>query len=1025
KTLEERETRYNVFGEITGKRLVKTDSTTKSTDSWQEVTEYNNQGKVWKSNANNGVTRYYLYDRNGNATLQLDTTGTGITAKSADQLKDLTGVSYTETVYDKRNQVVEVREPKFNQDKLDTSLNLFNQTISRTVDKSTVSLTDSASKLSFNAETQKLSIQANAQAKRVMIKYWPKGSTATASNTFTVDMQATATAGLFVLDIGAIQANIEYSYSYSSSDYYGGSFESGTGAIKRSVNVVDVFSGGTVSAKPSVDINDIDYTFKGKAELINNKYILIKDLPKETSRVEVKYRVENLDNWGTLSYAAPFDSNYGGYLVNLNGLDTNTRFDYFYILYDSKGHILGGNTGLVHQNFLNQRDIFYDYYKDVIYEDKGKVINEKTDLNKSIWSLGGSVDSTIVSSSPLKIKYTFSQNGIRNYGDYVFSLFFKGKNGGFEKVTPNSYASRGEGNLDVIVEFTKDELDRIYNITEISNQGSKGFLDVKIGLFQDKKYIEIGSGVQNISINNNYWGPSYSLDGTSKISLKEKSTIRLTNQSINTTSSILYYRPVGSNNIPEDKYSGWNVVQAEPLYDIYGERVNGVFDVNLPYIKDGQKYEFQYISFNKMEVINRQNGILEPYGLWDGSLMILMSNIPLNYGGNGFVIPHQGYRINSGFAFFIPTISRGTYGPDYPTSDAKIQYRKVGTQEWIDSAAFGTWETGYLLWETADLADGDYEFKLKTYNTFEGESYIDDGLITETKLIGKIRKDFVLEVLEQWPSSLFENKITFSAQPAGSSKVTVKYGTAAGLLNKTAILTVGSDGKAILDATDLAEQNLLGSTTVYYSYETTDANGKLLNRATGYVNVGMGASSGQHTNQLNDSWLDFQPAQNNGSKMELFYRKRQVDASGNFVSDLVSADINSDAYWASNNQFQKVSITPSNGIYRWNLNDLVPTSGFENYEYFYQLYDSAGKAIAFVPGKLSIDSKGNGSSQQNKWVINGSGDRASQIVKSQTYNAFGEIISETDGNGNTSSLSYNTMGKLTKKVLPTVDIRKA
>ncbi|MEI1732465.1 hypothetical protein V8P91_18990, partial [Acinetobacter baumannii] len=170
---------------------------------------------------------------------------------SADQLKDLTGVSYTETVYDKRNQVIEVREPKFNQDKLDTSLNLFNQTISRTVDKSTVSLTDSASKLSFNAETQKLSIQANAQAQRVMIKYWPKGSTATASNTLTVDMQATTTAGLFVLDIGAIQANIEYSYSYSSSDATGKVLDSGTGVIKRSVNVVDVFSGGTVSANPA------------------------------------------------------------------------------------------------------------------------------------------------------------------------------------------------------------------------------------------------------------------------------------------------------------------------------------------------------------------------------------------------------------------------------------------------------------------------------------------------------------------------------------------------------------------------------------------------------------------------------------------------------------------------------------------------------------------------------------------------------------------------------------------------------
>ncbi|MDC5241558.1 hypothetical protein NRA25_18450, partial [Acinetobacter baumannii] len=103
----------------------------------------------------------------------------------------------------------------------------------------------------FNAETQKLSIQANAQAQRVMIKYWPKGSTATASNTLTVDMQATTTAGLFVLDIGAIQANIEYSYSYSSSDATGKVLDSGTGVIKRSVNVVDVFSGGTVSANPA------------------------------------------------------------------------------------------------------------------------------------------------------------------------------------------------------------------------------------------------------------------------------------------------------------------------------------------------------------------------------------------------------------------------------------------------------------------------------------------------------------------------------------------------------------------------------------------------------------------------------------------------------------------------------------------------------------------------------------------------------------------------------------------------------
>ncbi|MGQ1620992.1 LysM peptidoglycan-binding domain-containing protein [Acinetobacter baumannii] len=1070
KTLEERETRYNVFGEITGKRLVKTDSTTKSTDSWQEVTEYNNQGKVWKSNANNGVTRYYLYDRNGNATLQLDTTGTGITAKSADQLKDLTGVSYTETVYDKRNQVVEVREPKFNQDKLDTSLNLFNQTISRTVDKSTVSLTDSANKLSFNAETQKLSIQTNAS--RVIFKYWPKGSTATASNTFTVDMQATTTAGLFVLDIGAIQANIEYSYSYThkyNTDFYGVKLTDGTGTIKRSVNIAQAFSGGKVIANPIIDINDIDYSVKGKPDIINKKYLLIKDIPVETKRVEVKYRVNpSPESWGTLIYSADFNNDYNGYLVNLSGLeapDRNVMYDFVYILYDAKGHILGGNSfeyTLSMANYWEDADpalngnilnIFDERFKKAIFSDKDKSINGKVDVNQAISSSGGEVVATLISNSPFKIKYTFTEAQLTSYkankSDYQISFFFKGKNGIYEKKDPTRYAYNGFSHLDIELEFTKDEFDRFYNINESINKVSNGFLDVKIGLYQDQRYLEIGGGLQNLSVSTAYVGPPiYNLASSSKIALYSQSTIRLTNQPLNTTSLEFFVRKQESSYFDytlgrfQYHFSDWKRYQATPVYDIYGEKIEGVFEIYLGDLSSDNHYQFEYVSFNKMEIINRQQGDFrttknqEGYG---GIAISSVSTIPLNYGGNGFVMPNwgnvkepngYGQLGENGFAFFIPTIwdiNPPAYG--FPSAYVKIKYRQVGTKDWITSYAFADEKTGYFYWKTDDLTAGEYEFQVRSHKFFD-EAW--DDIVEDAKLnlqlIGKVSIGTELgnlKVLEQWSSSLFQNQITFAGQPIGSSQVTIKYGTAAGLLNKTAVLPVDSEGKAILDILELAEQNLLGSTTVYYSYETTDASGKLLNRATGYVNVGVGAGSGQHTNQLNDSWLDFQPAQNNGSKMELFYRKRQVDASGNFVSDLVSADINSDAYWASSNQFQKVSLTPSNGIYRWNLNDLVPKSGFENYEYFYQLYDSAGKVIAFVPGKLSIDSKGNGSSQQNKWVINGSGDRASQIVKSQTYNAFGEIISETDGNGNTSSLSYNTMGKLTKKVLPTVDIRKS
>ncbi|MFW6713720.1 hypothetical protein ACODTS_17715, partial [Acinetobacter pittii] len=394
-------------------------------------------------------------------------------------------------------------------------------------------------------------------------------------------------------------------------------------------------------------------------------------------------------------------------------------------------------------------------------------------------------------------------------------------------------------------------------------------------------------------------------------------SINFYNQPIQTNLIVFYYKELGS-----DK--PYNILGAFPLKNIYDEVIPGAFNLSFTsMLSPLKKYEFKYISVKgeglaAKEILNYQQGTIE-----FNNTGMQVNTTPLNYGGDGFIL------FGGTSVYFIDQFNKY----NTKTTTAQLKIRKVGTIEWEIVPLNGKYN--WFSWSGGNRVDGDYEFELDSIN--QPLETVPVG-----RIIGKLRLGSQPKVLSYIPKSFAQNQITFAGQPTGSSKVTVKYGTAAGLLDKTAVLTVGSDGKAILDATDLAEQNLLGSTTVYYSYETNDANGKLLNRATGYVNVGVGAGSGQHTNQLNDSWLDFQPAQNNGSKMELFYRKRQVDASGNFVSDLVSADINSDAYWASSNQFQKVSITPSNGIYRWNLNDLVPKSGFENYEYFYQLYDSAG-----------------------------------------------------------------------------------
>ncbi len=44
------------------------------------------------------------------------------------------------------------------------------------------------------------------------------------------------------------------------------------------------------------------------------------------------------------------------------------------------------------------------------------------------------------------------------------------------------------------------------------------------------------------------------------------------------------------------------------------------------------------------------------------------------------------------------------------------------------------------------------------------------------------------------------------------------------------------------------------------------------------------------------------------------------------------------------------------------------------------------------------------------------------LVRSRSYTAFGEVASETDARGNTTNYAYNTMGRLTQKMAPTVNV---
>ncbi|WP_394539614.1 hypothetical protein PRJ39_02970 [Lysobacter enzymogenes] len=103
----ERRTRYNLFGDVTGRGT--------GPSGWQEVAEYDYAGRVLKSNMDGGVTRLNIYDGAGNAAVRIESQTINL-ASAAWTLERVLGASAEEsaqlattlTLYDRRNQAIDV-----------------------------------------------------------------------------------------------------------------------------------------------------------------------------------------------------------------------------------------------------------------------------------------------------------------------------------------------------------------------------------------------------------------------------------------------------------------------------------------------------------------------------------------------------------------------------------------------------------------------------------------------------------------------------------------------------------------------------------------------------------------------------------------------------------------------------------------------------------------------------------------------------------------------------------------------------
>ncbi|KVG05594.1 hypothetical protein WJ24_26845 [Burkholderia vietnamiensis] len=107
---------YNAYGEIVGRRT--SEGPYSQGGAWQEYTDYDNAGRVVRTNFNDGISHLYMYDRNGNATLKVESTQTDVRAFSIETGGDLekllqkADMMQTFTRYDARNQVIQIRQPK-------------------------------------------------------------------------------------------------------------------------------------------------------------------------------------------------------------------------------------------------------------------------------------------------------------------------------------------------------------------------------------------------------------------------------------------------------------------------------------------------------------------------------------------------------------------------------------------------------------------------------------------------------------------------------------------------------------------------------------------------------------------------------------------------------------------------------------------------------------------------------------------------------------------------------------------------
>lgn len=1103
-TGEIRETRYNVFGEVTGKKLNGGGSV-----GWQEQTEYDKVGRILRSNQGDGAYKLYGYDANGNTTLQIQSNGANLSTLTLDQALMLSPsqISLSYSRYDKRNLLIETIQPKMSSAGEQIVVKqIIDQTIGENINGGTVTVTDmtavdgdpfvvsdasSVSSIVGSGSVSGTIVEKKSLSDSLVgleptyntdynlnLKIVPPDCSSLGQGDFQVVVTLLTSEGVRTIVSYASQhlgnsaiinvSNIKLASNWSSSLFDIPPLVFGDDALVelyKRTTAGDVLVSSTkflnVATKIQLLHSSSATTSNLGTQTISTDKSVFNGLPSSSDRFVLFSRLAGSSDRWTVTDAT--NVAVGAFEIDWNGWSTTAR-EFRSFALDKDGNIVAANTGTISSDrSVTQAPMqtsggtglaFMDSSGAIHFIEQGADAASLAIRYRPVGLPAGSALTAVISpatvagvATPGWFKFDPAAHGIS--GGYEFEIEARNASGSIINQSTSSFT----------VGSAESVFEDIAGIKHFSGPSSSGVVAPSIGnttstlsfsnIVYSVDWLVPTKGDLNTAIQISpyeyptrvvvtYGNTALVNNGYPNISVSQTFAPNQTRGVLVIPDKAIFY------------YSGPNAWQNIKIYrqSPTGEVlvVNSTAEAPSGYLHNSRVIEGQdnfRFDFSDPSLVNRLIFATKPAGSSAGWTFQTLpynatqgatfdwsafarGNYEFQYmavGTSGNVLNHSSGTLvlndNSPVAIQSPqTVGGGAVlmdttgalnflGLDNTANSLTLRYRLADsnntwqTHTLTPRAPDGAATLGYFQFKPSDFGlSGKYEYRLEAKNA---------SSVVLSRLAGTFNTGDSSSVS---PLVGYQNQpavVHFTSQPttAETMKVFYRVRGSTGAYTSVTIQKVGT-GAFDWDASALVADRF-ADYAYEYRYETYNASNALIKQGAGQLQLGANPKILTTGLAQAEATVTFDVPHTDATRMMLYYRNAATPT----------------ASYSSVERTRTDSTTP----FVWDASALMPASRQLSLDYYYVLFDSSGQPVRAVDGDdIRVDGVINFSDdaieKKVEWVIQPS-SKDSVIVRKQSYNAFGEIDSETDGRLNVTHFKYNTLGLLVEKQDPITSITLA